>query len=90
MIVILVVLTAGIILGFLMRNHERMIRTADRIMNGTIYLLLFLLGLSVGANETIISNIHTIGVRALVLTVGAIVGSVIVSYIVSRLFFRDM
>jgi len=90
MVVILVVLTAGIILGFLMRNHERLIRTADRIMNGTIYLLLFLLGLSVGVNETIISNIHTIGVRALVLTVGAIVGSVIVSYIVSRLFFRDM
>jgi uncharacterized membrane protein YbjE (DUF340 family) len=90
MIVILIVLTGGIVLGFLMRNHERMIRTADRIMNWTIYLLLFLLGLSVGVNETIIRNIHTIGVRALILTAGAIVGSVIVSYIVSRFFFRDM
>jgi uncharacterized membrane protein YbjE (DUF340 family) len=90
MVIILIVLTAGIILGFLMRKHERMIRTADRIMNWTIYLLLFLLGISVGVNETIISNIHTIGVRALVLTAGAIVGSVIVSYIVSRFLFRDM
>jgi len=90
MVIILIVLTAGIILGFLMRKHERMIRTADRIMNWTIYLLLFLLGISVGVNETIISNIHTIGVRALVLTAVAIVGSVIVSYIVSRFLFRDM
>ncbi|MBN2514948.1 MAG: LysO family transporter [Deltaproteobacteria bacterium] len=90
MIVILTVLTGGIILGFLMRNHEMMIRIADRIMSWSIYLLLFLLGISVGVNETIIRNIHTIGVRALVLTAGGILGSVIVSYIVSRFFFRDM
>lgn len=90
MAMILIVLTGGIILGFLMNKHEKMIRTADRIMNWSIYLLLFLLGLSVGVNETIIRNIHTIGVKALILTAGAILGSVIASYIVNRLFFRDM
>ena len=80
----------GIILGILMRKHERVIHTADRIMNWSIYSLLFLLGLSVGVNETIIKNIHTIGVRALVLTVGAVLGSIFVSYIVNRFFFRDI
>jgi uncharacterized membrane protein YbjE (DUF340 family) len=90
MTIILIILMGGIILGILMRKHERVIRTADRIMNWSIYSLLFLLGLSVGVNETIIKNIHTIGVRALVLTVGAVLGSIFVSYIVNRFFFRDI
>ena len=42
-----------------------------------IWVLLFLLGIEVGGNESIIRNLSTLGIEALLLTMGAVLGSIL-------------
>ena len=50
-------------------------------------MLLFLLGISVGINEKIINNLDSIGIKALWITLGAITGSVLVSWMLYKTMF---
>lgn len=54
-----------------------------------IFLLLFFIGVDVGSDETIISNLPKIGLNALVLTFGAVVGTIFISVFVYKYFFKD-
>ncbi len=74
--------------GYFLRKRDGIIKLADNVTTGAICFLLFLLGLSVGGNEIIINSIAKLGVQALVLTAGAVSGSVIISYFVYVYAFR--
>ena len=88
MLLILFFLTAGMAVGYFLRKRDGIIKLADNVTTGAICFLLFLLGLSVGGNEIIINSIAKLGVQALVLTAGAVSGSVIISYFVYVYAFR--
>jgi len=81
-------LTAGMAVGYFLRKRGGIIKLADNVTTGAICLLLFLLGLSAGGNEIIINSFAKLGVQALVLTAGAVSGSVIISYFVYVYAFR--
>ncbi len=89
MINVIAFFVTGAFLGFLLRKQKKIIGNIDRITNWTVYLLLFLLGLSVGANRTIIRNIGKIGIQALILALGAIAGSIVLSFVISKLLLKD-
>lgn len=61
----------------------------DQLISLAIYVLLLLLGISVGLNNTIVQNIGTLGYQALVITLGAVIGSVLFSWLVFRIFFAS-
>lgn len=65
----------GGILGFLLRKKE--FRNISKIITILIWLLLFILGLEVGANPQIISGLGNIGVEALIITFAAVFGSAV-------------
>lgn len=65
----------GGILGFLLRKKE--LRNISKIITILIWLLLFILGLEVGANPQIISGLTNIGVEALIITLAAVSGSAV-------------
>ncbi len=88
MIVVILFLFSGVLIGFLLQKRKRLIIVVDRLTTWFIYLFLLLLGISVGANEEIVKNFGKLGFQAIVLTAGAILGSVITSYFVFRIFFR--
>ena len=88
MLMIFGLLIAGMLLGFLLRSKKRIIEYAGKLTNWTIYLLLLLLGISVGSNEKIINNISTIGINAIILALGSVIGSVAISYIVYLFCFK--
>ena len=81
-------MTLGITLGFFLQNKAGFIKFIDPSSNIAIYALLFLLGVSVGANETIVKNLGTLGVTALLLTTGGVVGSVALAHFVYKFFFK--
>lgn len=83
-------LASGILIGFLLKEKHRFILYTDKITTLAIYLLLFFLGISVGINQKVINNILIYGVKSLILSSGAIVGSVFVSYFVYVSFFREI
>jgi len=88
MFIVLTLMTVGIIFGFLLQNKVGVIKFADPSINIAIYSLLFLLGVSVGTNKIIVSNLSTLGVQALLLTFGAVIGSVVLTYFVYKIFFK--
>lgn len=89
MITVLLIMLAGILTGFAINRYPLAIKVNDQLISWAIYLLLFLLGISVGLNKTIVQNLDKIGVQALIITVGAISGSVLALWILYRVLFKE-
>ncbi len=90
MLSIMSFLAVGICIGFFLRGKDRFIIAADKVTALAIYLLLFFLGISVGINEQVVNNIFLYGAKSLILSTGAIVGSVVFSYFIYLVFFREI
>jgi len=88
MITVLLLMTTGMILGWLFHKRKKLIKLSSELTNWAIYLLLFLLGLSVGTNEKILNNFHQIGFQAISITVFAVSGSILMSWLTYILFFK--
>lgn len=88
MIPVLLIMTFGIAIGWFFHKKERLLNFASKLTNWAIFLLLFLLGLSVGTNEKILNNFENIGFQAILITVFAVLGSIIVSWITYLIFFK--
>jgi uncharacterized membrane protein YbjE (DUF340 family) len=89
MITVLLIMLTGILTGFAINKYPLAIKVNDKLISWAIYVLLFLLGISVGLNKTILQNLDKIGVQALIITVGAISGSVLALWILYRVLFRE-
>lgn len=88
MLYVLLCLVSGILCGYLIRNRKST-AVLERITGGIILLLLFILGMTVVSNKTILQNLSRIGLKAFTLTFGGILGSSTLSLAVYRIFFRD-
>ncbi len=88
MITILLLLTAGVLIGLVVIRKPILHRLNNRLLNGSIYLLLFLLGCSVGSNEAIIKNLDKIGLEAIAIAFASIAGSVCCSTLLFKLLFK--
>jgi uncharacterized membrane protein YbjE (DUF340 family) len=90
MITILLLLSAGIVLGLLIIGYPRLHVINNSLLNWAIYLLLFLLGISVGTNQEVIRNLGKIGLEAIAIASLSIAGSVLLSYFLFKhLFYKD-
>lgn len=85
MLTVFVIMTAGIVTGFFFRHRTGWVK---RTVMPLICFLLFLLGLEVGSNERIIGLWQTIGCDALTITLGAVLGSVVASWLLWRISGR--
>ncbi|WP_294142571.1 LysO family transporter [uncultured Sanguibacteroides sp.] len=85
MIIVIGLMACGIVIGYIFR--ERNLKFVHKGINYAIFLLLFLLGISVGANDDIMNNLETIGYDALLITMGAVTGSVLCAWAVYKFFF---
>jgi len=88
MFTVILIMLAGMGVGYLFRFREKVLKHIDAIITWSIYLLLFLLGISVGTNKIILNNIDSILYQVILLTIGAVMGSVVMSYFTYRLFFK--
>ena len=82
--IVIGLMVTGIILGYLFR--ERNLKIVYKLINYAIFLLLFLLGITVGANGDIMNNLATIGYDALLITLAAVAGSVLCAWGIYRFF----
>jgi uncharacterized membrane protein YbjE (DUF340 family) len=80
MIIVAAIMFCGILAGYLMRERKQLILLNSRFTMWVIYMLLFFLGLSIGTNKSIMNHLHSLGLMALLITVAAVAGSVIVSW----------
>lgn len=88
MFYILAIMFAGIGLGFLIRRWRAVehISTSTTI---TIMILLFVMGCEIGANETLMRNLFTLGGEALVIALAATFGSLVAARILYNRLFKS-
>lgn len=88
MLTVIFILIIGIAFGNFFKRKESFIKTVDKLLLWSIYLLLFLLGISVGSNQTIIQNFAEIGFKAIMLSLSGVAVSIFLSYFVYRFFWK--
>lgn len=72
------IMLCGIGTGYLLRNKK--MSFLGRIITALIWVLLLLLGIEVGSNPRIIGGIQTLGLEAVILTIGGSAGSVLFAW----------
>lgn len=83
MFTIIGLMLTGMMVGYLLR--KRNLSRIQQVVTGLIWVLLFLLGVEVGSNEAIVRGLHTIGLEAVVLTIGGTLGSVLAAWALWRM-----
>lgn len=78
MFIIIGVMLTGMLTGYLLRNKR--LTWIQKIITFLIWVLLFLLGIDVGGNETIIRGLHTLGLEAVAITLAAVAGSTLCAW----------
>ena len=73
MFIIIGIMLTGMLIGYLLRSKR--LTWIHKIITFLIWTLLFLLGIDVGGNEAIIKGLHTLGSEAVIITLGAVIGS---------------
>ena len=66
MFIIIGIMLTGMLLGYLLRSKR--LSWIHKIITLLIWILLFLLGIDVGGNESIIKGLHTLGLEAVIIT----------------------
>ncbi|MDL2221304.1 lysine exporter LysO family protein [Parabacteroides sp. OttesenSCG-928-N08] len=87
MFAVILIMFAGIGVGYLCRKRP-LLPQIGRVITVTIFLMLFMLGLSVGSNEELMNNLPTLGGQALLLASAGTLGSVLAAWAVYRLLFQ--
>ena len=86
MLIVVMIMLCGIAVGYLLRNRNT--RFISHIITALIWLLLFLLGIEVGSNPRVVMGMQTLGIEALLLTIGGAVGTILFSWLMWKYVSR--
>lgn len=84
------ILLLGTFIGRLLNNSSKIKFAINKMVMIVIFILLFLLGVSIGKNDIILDNLSSLGVLAWWLTLGAVLGSVLLSKIVYVKLYKNI
>ena len=88
MFIFIGIMFVGVGLGYLLRKVN-VFQSLNSLILLTVCVLLFVMGLGVGANELIVNSLLTLGTQALLLAFGATLGSVLAAWAVYHFFFKQ-
>jgi uncharacterized membrane protein YbjE (DUF340 family) len=88
MLAVFFFILSGVAIGYLTRNRTQL-RHVGSTINIIIILLLFFLGVAVGANKQIIEGFATIGMDAFAIAFATTLGSVLCAWFVYTRFFKN-
>ena len=84
---IVATMLTGISAGYLFR-HKSFLQKTEKTISYTIFILLFIMGITIGSNDELIRNIGNFGWQAIVISFSATCGSVLAAWLVMKLFFH--
>jgi tellurite resistance protein TehA-like permease len=87
MFVVLGLLCAGIGVGCFL-GRASLCKKLERSISYTIFAMLFIFGMSIGANKSLLADIGQFGVQAVILAVCGVAGSLVASYFAYCLFAK--
>ena len=89
MLTVVLIALLGIALGYLLRRH-RWLQRVDMTIMFTIFVMLFVLGLTVGGNEYVVEHLPSLGGRAALIALVAMTGSAVLVSLVYHFFFKEL
>lgn len=84
---ILGLLIVGVPIGFMLRRYLAFRKVANRIVSLSVFLILFLLGAGLGANRDLMAQLSKMSYAAVIISVGAFVGSMLAMVLLYQVFF---
>ena len=78
----------GIGIGYGLRNWTILQKT-EKTISLTIFLLLFILGVSIGSNSLIVNNLGKFGWQAIILAVSGVLGSLLAARTCITTIFQE-
>lgn len=87
---ILVFLAVGVTIGAVFKFGERQKKWIGRLQQFGVVLLLFSMGLSIGLNDEILTNLQALGLQAFTYAGLTSVFSILVVYGLSRVLVREV
>ena len=78
MIVLLILLTS-ILIGIALRKY-RIVRHLGKTATFTVWLLIFVFGISLGSNKEIVSDFGRLGITAVIVALMGVAGSVLAAW----------
>ena len=88
MLAVIILFTVGFLVGFLVKRWIKSTKPIERLVTIAIWLLIFILGTNVGFNRVVMSNLHTLGLWALIIAAGSIAGSIAIVAIIQRYIYK--
>lgn len=88
MVEVIIFLTLGIVLGYLMRKKKQFLSFSNRLVSISVYTLLFLLGIALGTKNEVLAQLPKLGGYAFVIAVLSIIGSVVLAAILYNKMFK--
>lgn len=70
-------LVLGVPVGFLLRRKPLVVKLTDQVLTWSVRILLLLLGLALGADDRLMSQMDTIGARGVFISLCCVLGSLI-------------
>lgn len=89
MLAIIILFIIGFGVGLLIRRWLKTTKPVEYMVTIAIWLLLFILGASVGTNRVVMENLPTLGIWALVIAAGAVGGSIATVSLIQHYFFSQ-
>lgn len=87
MVQIILIFFTGLALGFLCRKFSFLSKT-EKTISLTVFVMLFVLGVSIGSNRQIIESFWSFGWQAAILAGAASIGSMLAAWLVFTFFFK--
>lgn len=86
---IILSLAFGIAIGSILNLSPKQKEANSKVQQIAVIFLLFSMGISVGANKSVVLNLQSLGITALTFAILASLFSIILVYIVTRKFMRE-
>jgi hypothetical protein len=86
---IIVALLIGICIGYCNFIGDKVVKLANYLLWGGLFFLLFIMGFEIGSNQQILANLNQLGLEALLLAGGSIIGSIVMLLLFSANFKEE-
>ena len=85
---VILMMLAGVLVGFVFKKFKY-IGLVGKLISLTVFVMLFVLGVSIGANDDVVGNLGEVGLTALILAIAGIGGSILLSTLVFKVFYKS-
>ena len=89
-IVLLALMIGGGAIGYFFRERKKLITGAGRFITYVVYVLLLVMGLSVGINDELFRDLPRVGLQSLVITIFALAGSIFFAWLFGKFLIRPI